>query len=128
MSDFSLGAFFEALFKYGKDYGFTLWHFIGFGALGIILWVGSKVATGAGKAVQGAQSVYVKMIADLQSKADADRKDQEARVESLRLQLQQTRGDLQETTSELDRINAELLDYRQKLARANIELAQLRQS
>lgn len=117
MGDFSLGAFFEALFKYGKDYGFTLWHFMGLAVLGVILWIGSKVASGAGRAVQGAQNVYIKMIEDLQKKADADRADQEARVDSLRQQLQQTRGDVQALTTELDAANAALLAAKRENAR-----------
>lgn len=102
MGDFSIASFFEALFKYGKDYGLTLWHFLAFAVLGILLWVGSKVASGAGKAVQGAQSVYIKMIEDLQKKAEADRVDQEARVTMLREQLRQARGDLAEVQADLD--------------------------
>lgn len=118
MGDFSLGTFFEALFKYGKEYGLTLWHFLGLALLGLILWVGSKVAAGAGKAVQGAQGVYVKMIEDLQKKADDDRRDQEARVESLRMQLQQVRGDLSSVTAELDAERDTTAKLRRDLAKA----------
>lgn len=123
MGEFSLGQFFEALFKYGKDYGFTLWHFMGLAVLGIILWIGSKVAAGAGKAVQGAQNVYIKMIEDLQKKADADRADQEARVESLRQQLLQARGDLAAQTAELDAANQKLLEASREAARLRQQLA-----
>lgn len=123
MSDFSLGDFFEALFKYGKEYGLTLWHFLAFGALGVILWVGSKIAAGAGKAVTGAQNVYVKMIEDLQKKADTDRVDQEARVASLREQLAQSRGDLMQATTELDTATAALLEARREVARLRGELS-----
>lgn len=116
MGDFSLGNFFEALFKYGKDYGFTLWHFMGLAVLGIILWIGSKVAAGAGKAVTGAQSVYVAMIDDLQKKADKDRADQEARVQSLRAQLTEARAELDAANNQLVDKTRQCTQLQQKLA------------
>lgn len=121
---FSLLAFFEALFKHGKEYGFTTWHFMGLAVLGVVLWVGSKVASGAGKAVQGAQSVYVKMIEDLQKKAEADRADQEARVNSLRHQLEQARGDLSTLTRELDAAHARLVIVTREAAMLRQQLHQ----
>lgn len=124
MNELPIGAFFEALFKYGKDYGFTLWHFLGFAILGIILWVGSRVAAGAGRAVQGAQNVYVKMIEDLQLKAEADRRDQEARVESLRQQLVLARSDVSELNGALDALHKKLIEERTNSARLARRLAE----
>lgn len=124
MGGFSLGDFFEALFKYGKDYGLGLWHFLGLGLVGLFLWVGSRVARGAGKAVAGAQNVYLKMIEDLQVKADRDRADQEARVAQLRAQLMQTREDYMELRAVFDEMHAHAVAAASRYASLQIRAAE----
>lgn len=88
------------------------------GVMGLLLWVGTRIAQGAGKAVTGAQSVYIKMIEDLQKKADADRERQEARLAELDEKIARDKTYIAQLEADLEAARARSLQYARLLAEA----------